>query len=573
MLERFRFEGIEALTDEELESFMLSRSASMKPWISDPRYDEFLVEEDLERLVDAYRANGYYEAEITTSTEWNEEHTRATVVFHVAEGEPVLLESLEVAWNPEAPVDASLVADLESRFRLVPGAIFSLATYRETRETLLAGLADAGRPAALLEGSANLDLDTSRARVAWRIDPGPEITLGAITLTGLSRVAESLVRRELLIAEGERYARDALLATERAIYALGLFRTVAVRASAPAAGSDTWPVEIVVEERSPRTLRVGVGYGTEDEFRGQVSYSHRNFLGRARRLGITGKASSLVLGVDTRITQPRFPDALTEATIYTSFLHETPPAYDSDLVLAGVGFERPLGGPWLGFAGYRFEWGDVTNTTVASNRVTGETLLSFFRIGVRRDTLDDSLNPSAGTWFEFSVEPAGTAIGSDVDYVRMRAEVRAFAPLGFLVAAARVRAGTLQPFAGSGRTDVPAFKLFYSGGSNSVRGFKYQHLGPLDAQGQPEGGLTLGEANFELRFPIWRSLSGVAFVDAGQVSSDPFDLRIGEFLASAGGGLRLRTPVGSVRLDYGRLLNRPPGVDSGRFYISIGQAF
>ena len=106
-----------------------------------------------------------------------------------------------------------------------------------------------------------------------------------------------------------------------------------------------------------------------------------------------------------------------------------------------------------------------------------------------------------------------------------------------------------------------------------MRGFKYQHLGPLDSQGEPEGGLTLAEANIELRFPIWRFLAGVVFFDSGQIAADPFELQFGEFLYSTGGGLRVRTPIGDLRADYGYLLNRPGGVDSGRFYLSIGQAF
>jgi len=273
------------------------------------------------------------------------------------------------------------------------------------------------------------------------------------------------------------------------------------------------------------------------------------------------------------MVQPRFPDAKTEVSIALAGLRETPPAYDSDLVTAGFGFERPFGERWKGFASYRFEWGDVTNTTVASTRTEGETVLSFFRFAVERSTLDDVLAPRRGTWLMLSAEPAFEVIGSDVNYIRLRAEGRWFHPLWKTTLATRIRFGTLQPFSDSERDDVPVFKLFYSGGSNSVRGFQYQHLGPLDAQGEPEGGLTLAEANIELRFPILRFLSGVAFFDTGQISAEPFDLAIGEFLYSIGGGLRIRTPIGDLRADYGHLLNRPTGVSSGRFYISIGQAF
>jgi outer membrane protein insertion porin family len=83
----------------------------------------------------------------------------------------------------------------------------------------------------------------------------------------------------------------------------------------------------------------------------------------------------------------------------------------------------------------------------------------------------------------------------------------------------------------------------------------------------------VAEFNVEIRFLIWGMLSGVVFSDVGQVAREPFTLHLDDFRASAGGGARIRTPVGVLRFDYGRLINPPNGVAHGRFYFSIGQAF
>jgi translocation and assembly module TamA len=106
-----------------------------------------------------------------------------------------------------------------------------------------------------------------------------------------------------------------------------------------------------------------------------------------------------------------------------------------------------------------------------------------------------------------------------------------------------------------------------------VRGFKLDQLGPLDRFHEPVGGFTLAEASIELRFPIWRDLGGVAFVDAGQVALDSFDLRAKDFYYSAGGGLRYKTPIGPLRLDLAQVLNPPSGISSFGFYFSVGHAF
>ena len=152
-------------------------------------------------------------------------------------------------------------------------------------------------------------------------------------------------------------------------------------------------------------------------------------------------------------------------------------------------------------------------------------------------------------------------------------EGRTYLPVRDCVLALRLRLGTLEPFGGSEQTDVPLVSRFYSGGSTSVRGFAFQKLGPLDEDGDPLGGLSLAEGSAELRFPIWRRLSGVVFVDAGRVALDSSNIGGGDFYYSTGAGLRVRTPLGPLRLDYGFLLNPPSGIDRSRLYISVGHAF
>ena len=204
------------------------------------------------------------------------------------------------------------------------------------------------------------------------------------------------------------------------------------------------------------------------------------------------------------------------------------------------------------------------------NETPGLLTLPF---GLNRSTLDDRVEPTRGTFFDVGVEPSIRALGSDVDYLKWRAETRAFAPLGPTVFGARIRGGALEPLGGDDRDDVPVFKRFFAGGSTSVRGFQYQKLGPLDDDEDPSGGLSWIEGSLEWRFPIWRRLHGVVFSDAGDVQSTPSAWRFDELVYSSGVGLRLRTPVGPFRFDVARLYNPPSQVGRYAFYISVGHAF
>lgn len=337
-----------------------------------------------------------------------------------------------------------------------------------------------------------------------------------------------------------------------------------------------WPVEVEVEERPPQSVSFGLGYGTEDQLRVRTGWQHRNLFGRARSLEISGKYSSLLYGIDATLHQRHWLRPLLELEIRGSARRESPPAYDADRFGGGVALGRPLWPHWTGRIGYAYEY----NTNLRLESDVGETLglpeesrLSTFEFGLRRVQLDDALEPRRGTWLDLSVSPSLRGIGSDLDYLKAVLEGRTYLPVRDCVLALRLRLGTLEPFGGSEQTDVPLVSRFYSGGSTSVRGFAFQKLGPLDEDGDPLGGLSLAEGSAELRFPIWRRLSGVVFVDAGRLALDSSNIGGGDFYYSTGAGLRVRTPLGPLRLDYGFLLNPPSGIDRSRLYISVGHAF
>jgi outer membrane protein insertion porin family len=118
---------------------------------------------------------------------------------------------------------------------------------------------------------------------------------------------------------------------------------------------------------------------------------------------------------------------------------------------------------------------------------------------------------------------------------------------------------------------IPVEDRFYSGGSNSVRGWNRSELGPKRESSTPLGGKSIIEANLELRQHLFWRLSGVAFIDAGNVQRNSFEYKLNELAYAVGGGLRVETPIGPIRFDVGFPVwneKRSP-----QFFISVGQAF
>jgi outer membrane protein insertion porin family len=598
-----RFEGVESVPRGELEDSLLTSGPGWRFWRPHPAFDAVELDADMQRIADFYRGRGYFEASASHREEWNAAHTEVAVTIRVHEGEPVRLQSVSIEASEPGTLAPEAWDAVRRDLPLHVGEIFGARDYQAARGELLSRLAERAHPSPTLSGGADVDLASHTARIHWRVAPGPLVRFGPIEIKGLQRVDEHIVRRELRFAPGDRYSLDAQRKSQRAIFDLGLFRSASVQAKAPAppagggaAGSaapapaegappepaakaepaeEQWPVEVRVQERPPRTLRVGAGFGTEDLLRGQVEWEYRNFLGEARILDVRARASFLSQGLEARLAQPHFlqPRIRLETKAYG--IRETVPAYDA--LRAGTSFElyRKLGPSWEARGGYQLEYGHVTSVRVASPLTdSGERRVSALDLGLRRSTVGEDLDPHSGTWLDLDFSPSLEAIGSSASYLTFTAEGRAFVPLWWTsVLALRLKLGSIEPVLGSRSGDVPIFRRFFAGGSTSVRGYEYQKLGPLNYAGDPIGGLSLLESTAELRFPIWGALRGVVFVDSGLVGTSPTTFPLHALRYSAGPGLRLTTPVGPLRVDLGFPLNPPSGAAPFQVHLSVGNVF
>ena len=140
---------------------------------------------------------------------------------------------------------------------------------------------------------------------------------------------------------------------------------------------------------------------------------------------------------------------------------------------------------------------------------------------------------------------------------------------GLSVLALRGLVGSAE---GATQFALPPDQRFYGGGSTTVRGFKYQSLGPLFRDGYPEGGAAIDAATIELRQRVWHNIGAVVFADAGQVntSSAPFQ---GKLQEGVGVGARYYTAIGPIRVDVAVPTTKPPHGDSFELYLGLGQAF
>jgi outer membrane protein insertion porin family/translocation and assembly module TamA len=578
---QIEFEGVDAVSAQELRSHMLTRRPDrLRFWKPAPEWSQGALEEDMARIERVYRDHGYYDAEASYTLRWDESQDRVSIAIQVEEGEPVrLVTDVAIELPPGAPTSPSALAeDLPLR----RGEVFTVSNYRDARAQVLLRLADLAHPAATIEGGADVDVTTREVRVRWQVQPGPPIRFGEVRVSGLERVQEHVVRRELEVVAGEPYSATAIDRTRRRLARLQLFRYVSVepdRSETPPSvgGEDVWPLTVELNERAHRSISLGAGWASGIGPRGSARWAHRNFLGDGRRLQLSAAASPIEQVANVRLLQPHILRTRATLELDSGWRRRDRSSYTSNAVNFTLGPRRSFGQWWVGEVAYRFGWTGLSDVRDRSQEVLREQknvgFLSGLGVRARRAQLDTLEKTTRGTWLQLGLGTNLRGLGSDFDWMRYSVELRGYLPLGPTVLAARVQARAIDPFGSTQPGEVPLDERLFLGGPHMGRGFPYEKLGPLDAAGDPLGGLTSLLASVEWRVPVWGPVGAVGFVDAGQVSLSPFNLSADQFGVGVGAGLTLETPVGPVAGYVGYPVRHLEVSQEPRFAITVGHSF
>ena len=200
----------------------------------------------------------------------------------------------------------------------------------------------------------------------------------------------------------------------------------------------------------------------------------------------------------------------------------------------------------------------------------GRNITSSMTFTVKRDSRDKLWNTTTGSINEGLIQYAG--LGGDEEFIKYRYRTAWFFPMFWnTVFMVQGRWGYIQ-----NRGQLSVFQKFFLGGINTVRGFDYNTISPTDPPNDPNGDLVGGNKmmcyNFEYTFPLLKEqgVTGLVFIDAGNVFSEDQDWTFSGIRRSAGGGIRWYSPIGPLRLEYGVNLDPQGNESSGKFEFSVG---
>jgi outer membrane protein insertion porin family len=609
------------------------------------------LKRDVLRVRVFYYREGFRETQVdTTVTRLNDK--QVAVAFNIVEGPPTIVTDVAIVYDSTL-LNPKRVQQLN---QVQVGRPLDMFEMDSTRLQLQNELWDLGYADALVDTSTVVDQPNHTARVQFRLVKNHLTTVGDIVILGTNQVSERTVLNSLSFRTGDLFSRSKMLESQRNLYESNLFKLAAI--DVPETFDSVKTVNVLLRESQLHEARIGAGFNTVDYLQTEGRYTAYNLFGGARRLDLSATAGNLLASalngraifkaqpVDTTITgntseflkptyqasielkQPAWLQRPRDALAIGAFTQRR--AVPSVVIDNGYGgnltFTHSLAARAPLSLSYRFEVTRVEANgpyfcvnfgvcdTTSINGLRGHQRMSPLLAQVQVDRSDDPLSPSRGYRAHAELEHASSLTISDYRYNRAYSEGTVYMGLGGKksVLASRLRIGFVRPLAGGGTLNDAVLhprKRFYAGGSQSVRGYGENQLGPRiltlplqdlasaqtasgapcdvtteavrfcdpnTARGadsallkdnaftpRPLGGTSLIEGSVEYRFPLAfiQDLSGAIFVDGAAVGErvlDPLggvstlaNLVRGTGAITPGVGVRYLSSVGPIRVDLG----------------------
>ncbi|MDD5199863.1 MAG: BamA/TamA family outer membrane protein [Terrimicrobiaceae bacterium] len=569
------FDGASDLPPDRLREIFDAavRQATLRPF-GRMRYVESAVEAGRVAIVNALAQRGFLVAAATVSDSPASLPGLVDLRIRIDQGVCYFVRGVSFAG---APVDDAMLRGVLREYLDQP--------YQRNQEALMRTrvqdwLRNRGYLQAEVATTATLDPVSGKVTVVFDIAAGRTYKIGHIRVEGVRDTRVSAILSRFAVHPGTPYDASKVDAAARRLWFSGAFAEADVQRVPNADG--TVDLLLKIEEAPAKRIQFGLGYSQWDRGYGQIHYIDRNFLGTLNRFSIDGELSQRSYGISTALTDPWLFGTDFEGSIGGAYARRELPAYRSTEASGTLTLARSYSSANL--TGYRFQYGykRVSDAEVFGEAPGGpvsDYTLGSLTFSQTYDTRNNILSPMKGLFLNHEIEVASPVLLGDISFLRLSAQVTYYLPLReittehpfipFVIFNHRI--GALLPFGDT--NSVPVQERFFLGGPNTVRSFQLDGLGPRDRGGNPIGGLAMLLFNAEIQWPVFNNIYLAAFTDAGNLWSDVRDIQPTDLQVAVGPGMRIYTPLGAIRIDYGYNVNRQPGDPIGNWQVGFGFTF
>ncbi|GAB4540567.1 MAG: outer membrane protein assembly factor [Thermodesulfovibrionia bacterium] len=569
ILRNIRFEGATISTD------ILNGVIPLK--VGEP-YNATLLEESKSLLKGFYNALGYlYMDVIDVREHLNKEGDEVTLEFSINEGTQINIGAIKITGN--SLIDESVIMGV---LKLREGSPYNAIDIGDARNNILSLYRSNG----FLDTNVEVEsiINNNRAEVNFVINEGRPSYIGKVIIRGNQKTKDKVIMREIRLKEGGVYNYDELIKIREGLFKLGIFDEVSIDLVDPVEedGKVIRDMLITIKEANAGRVDVSIGYSDYERLRGSVEIDYLNLGGYNREVGLRLEMSNVQNKYTLNLRDPWFFNR-PNLPFIVSLVNENRRAINLDTreVLYKVkkssfiaGTERQIRKGLN--AGINYEYSSVETTDVEPGVIltredTGTVDISSISTFLFYDTRDNPFDPTSGSLNGAVLKFASKALLSETEFIKGIIQSSWYYRMGKgIVFAFSLKGGLAHAF---GETkELPLIERFFLGGRTTVRGYSQDTLGPKGEGDTPTGGNLFALVNAEFRIPIRKNIGIVTFIDGGNVWKAIDDLEP-ELRYTVGMGLRYRTPVGPIRIDYGYKLDRLPDEGVGELHFSIGHAF
>jgi translocation and assembly module TamA len=506
---------------------------------------------------------GYFNAKVVMQRRGDAELQRLLMTVEAGPQVQVSTVQLEFAGALAQADGAALRERLGNAWALPVGAAYEQQAWSEAKNGLLNLARTEGYPLAHWASSrALVRTETNAAELALTLDSGPLFRLGALRIEGLKHQPASSIERLAGYREGDPYSAKTLLDFQERLIKTGLFDSISVEINPEAGTAAATPVLVNVREAARQQATASIGYHTSNGPRVGLEHLHRRPFGldlRARSKIELGRDRS---ALDLELTS--HPQTDMERNL-AAFSVERDQLIENQTKLnwrARLGRQRETEN---NDRTYYLEW-LRSDERFPGSEVHGSAIsLNLDRSWRRVDSIVVPTQGLTAHWL-LGLGRADNSVAQNGWFGKLHARLFWYQRLGAnWTSTLRTEVGQLLAGDAVGLPDALRFR---AGGDDSVRGYAPEDLGPQDALGNKVGGRVLWTGSAELAHPLsvkLPSLLGAVFVDAGQAAMHWRELKP---TLGYGLGLRLRSPVGVLRVDVARA----QALNSWRLHFSVGIA-
>lgn len=545
------------------------------------RYSRSKLNSDLEKLRAFYFNRGYLEFSIeSTQVTISPDKQTISIAISIKEGQPYTVTSVRLEGDYLGKEE-----EFRSFVLLRPGQPYRGDAVTETSRRFQDLFGLYGYAFARIEPRPEIDRATGQVAVVFAAEPQRRVYVRRIEVAGNSRTRDEVVRREFRQLESAWYDGGLIKLSKARLERLGYFKDIDVETNEVAGSPDQVDLVVNLTEKPTGNLAIGAGYSNAEKLTFNASIRQDNAFGSGNSLGIEVNTSKYNRTLQLSVFDPYWTvdgislalDASYRTSRPINFLGDsyelkTPgasvrfgvPFSEYDTVFMGLGWERTELGTSVGlplaWLNYRAQFGNKTDAISAT-------------LGWSRDGRDSLLVPSSGrfqrVFFEWSF------LG-EVKYLKTNVQYQEYWQLPLrLTLGVNAEIGIGK---GLGGKSFPVFKNFQGGGLGTVRAFEQGSLGVIDPTGAYIGGARRFNANTELYFPVPgtgndRTLRIFAFADTGNVWREDESVTAESLRASVGLGLSWISPVGPLKLSWGKPVRVQRNDRIQRFQFQIGTAF